>query len=109
MIQIYGFLLYGAPVGMFMARHDRWKLVAYPGYTSQLNDKQLDPTETRDLGQNPEYTAVLADMTARLNAITDSAATNARALSDQAARIAELGGRDAILARQNYDHSPVNA
>lgn len=100
---------YGAPVGMFMARHDRWKLVAYPGYASQLFDIVADPSETRDLGQDPAFAQVVADMTARLTAITDPAKTNARALSEQAARIDELGGRDAILARQNYDHSPVDA
>ena len=92
-----------------MARHDRWKLVAYPGYPSQLFDLVSDPEETRDLGQDPDYAQVIAEMTSRLTAITDPAKTNARAFADQAGRIEELGGREAILARQNYDHSPVDA
>ncbi len=98
---------YGAPVGMFMLRHDKWKLVAYPGHPSQLFDLAADPGEQHDLGSEPAYAATLAQMTARLDAIADHRAVNAAALASQEVRIAELGGRDAIRAQPNYDHTPV--
>jgi choline-sulfatase len=100
---------YGAPTGIFMLRFKHWKLVAYPGYPSQLFDLKTDPGESNDLAPDPTFADTLKMLTTRLEAITDPATTNAMALKDQARRIKELGGRDAIRAMQNYDHTPVTA
>ena len=98
---------YGAQTGMFMLRKDRWKLVVYPGFPSQLFDLEADPEENHDLGNDPAHADTVAAMLAALRKIADPDDVNARAFEDQAARIAELGGRDAIRAMQNYDHTPV--
>ncbi|MEO1495044.1 MAG: sulfatase-like hydrolase/transferase [Pseudomonadota bacterium] len=100
---------YSAATGMFLLRRGRWKLVVYPGFASHLFDLEADPGETRDLGGDPAYAKVIADLMAALNAIADPDAVNAQAFADQARRIDELGGRDAILAMPNYDHTPVEA
>jgi choline-sulfatase len=98
---------YGAQTGMFMLRHDRWKLVVYPGYQSQLYDLQDDPGETRDLGSDPAFASVLGEMMAAMRTIADPDQVNAQAFADQATRIEELGGRDAIRAMPGFDHTPV--
>lgn len=98
---------YGARTGMFMLRRNNWKLVYYPGYPSQLFDLDADPGEERDLGRSQAHAGLVADLLEDLRAIVDPDAANASAFADQAARIAELGGRDAIRSMQNYDHTPV--
>ncbi|MFK7944712.1 MAG: sulfatase-like hydrolase/transferase [Paracoccaceae bacterium] len=98
---------YGAQSGMFMLRNGQWKLVVYPGHPCQLFDLDADPGEEHDLAPEPATAAVVAEMLAALNEITDPDAVNAQAFADQAERIKALGGRDAILARENYDHTPV--
>ena len=92
---------------MFMLRWRQWKLVVYPGFASQLFNLEADPQELRNLIDDPAAAEVLAVCQKRLADILDPDAVNARALGDQETRIAELGGRAAILAMQNYDHTPV--
>lgn len=98
---------YGAQTGMFMLRRERWKLVVYPGYPSQLYDLQDDPGETCDLAQNPDSMRLIEDLYRDLQLILDPETVNRQAFSDQAQRIRELGGRNAILAMSNFDHTPV--
>mgnify|MGYP001545986791 FL=1 len=98
---------YGAQTGMFMLRRNQWKLVLYPGYESQLFDLETDPGETIDLAADPGHATVLADMTNALHKIIDPDQVNAQAFADQARRIRELGGRDAIRAMPGFDHTPV--
>jgi len=99
---------YGAQTGMFMLRLSNWKLVYYPGHPSQLFDLDADPGEENDLGQSPAHTGIVADLLKAMNQIVDPDAANDRAFADQADRIAELGGRAAILEMRNYDHTPVD-
>ena len=98
---------YGAQTGMFMLRRGQWKLVVYPGHPCQLFDLVADPGETRDLAAAPTMADTLTGMLAALHEIADPDRVNAHAFADQAQRIAQLGGREAIRARKNYDHSPV--
>ena len=98
---------WGARTGMFMLRWRQWKLVVYPGFASQLFNLEADPQELRNLIDDPAAAEGLAVCQERLADILDPDAVNARALGDQETRIAELGGRAAILAMQNYDHTPV--
>jgi choline-sulfatase len=98
---------YGAATAMMMLRQGRWKLVAYPGFDDQLFDLTEDPGETRDLGRDPAHAAIRSHLNACLRGIADPAETNARAFADQAARIAELGGREAIMGMRKFDHTPV--
>jgi choline-sulfatase len=99
----------GSITGMFMIRSGRWKYTAYPGYPPELYDLEGDPFEANDLGQSPAYDDIRADCDRKLRAIVDPDAANARCFVDQARRIAELGGREAILAREDFDQSPVPA
>jgi len=98
---------YGAVTGMFLCRKGPWKLVSYPGYASQLFNLEQDPGETCDLAPDPAYAELLAELLRDTRRIADPAEINARAFAAQAERIESLGGRDAIKAMTNFDHTPV--
>lgn len=100
---------YGAQTGMFMLRKGRWKLVVYPGYQDQLFDMVADPDEMHDLAQSDAHKIVLSQMHSALAGVLDTDKVNERAFTDQEKRIAELGGREAILALKNFDHTPVSS
>jgi len=98
---------YGAKTGMFMLRQGRWKLVVYPGYPSQLYDLESDPGENYDLGRDPHYSDRVQELRSELEKIADPDEVNRQAFADQARRISELGGKDAIMAMEKFDHTPV--
>ncbi len=97
----------GAITGMFMLRFGNWKYNYYPGFAPQLFDLETDPHEVRDLGLSADHAAVRGEAERRLGAICDADAMNDLAFADQAARIEELGGPEAILALDNFDFTPV--
>jgi choline-sulfatase len=97
----------GSATGTFMIRKGRFKYVHYVGMLPQLFDLEADPYETRDLGQDVGYRGLVADCETSLRRIVDPEAADAQARKDQAAKIAELGGREAILAKGSFGHSPV--
>ena len=97
----------GAATGAFMVRKGKFKYVYYVGMAPQLFDLKADPDETRDLGQVPPYRTLAAGCEAALRNIVDPEAADARAREDQAAKIAALGGREAILAKGSFGYSPV--
>ncbi|MDJ0894864.1 MAG: sulfatase-like hydrolase/transferase [Alphaproteobacteria bacterium] len=97
----------GAPTGIFMVRWDRWKYVHYVGYAPQLFDLVADPDEDRDLAGSPAHADMVAEGERRLREILDPEAVNAAAFAAQAARIAELGGRERILASADFGHTPA--
>ena len=99
----------GSVTGMFMIRDGQWKYVHYPGYAPELYDLRNDPVEASDLGESAEHAEVRAQCEARLRSVVDPAAATAGAFADQAGCIAALGGRDAILALEDFDHTPVPA
>lgn len=97
----------GASTGCFMIRHGRWKYVHFVGLPPQLFDIEADPLESRDLAGDLAHRAVVADCAARLRAICDPEAVDRLAFADQAAVIARHGGREAVLNRGTFGHSPV--
>jgi choline-sulfatase len=97
----------GAATGAFMIRRGSFKYVHYVGMPPQLFDLAGDPAETRDLGQEPGYAGMVADCEAALRLVVDPDTADALARADQGARIAALGGREAILAKGSFGHSPV--
>lgn len=97
----------GSPTGMFMLRDNRWKYNVYPGYPPELYDMREDADELDDRGSTPSFADVRERCHAKLTELVDPERANALAFSDQARRIADLGGVDAILASQEYDFTPV--
>ncbi len=97
----------GAATGAFMIRRGRYKLVYYVGMPPQLFDLVDDPQEIRDLGQDANYRGVIAECERELRRIVDPEGADRQAFADQDARIAALGGREAVLARGSFGFSPV--
>jgi choline-sulfatase len=97
----------GAATGAFMIRNGPYKYVYYAGMPPQLFDLDTDPQETWDLAREPGYQGLLADCQAALRRVVDPDAADALAKADQGARIAAMGGREAIIARGSFGHSPT--
>ena len=97
----------GAATGAFMIRKRRFKYVYYAGMPPQLFDLDADPQETRDLAREAGYAGLVADCEKELRRVVDPDAADALAKADQRAKIAEFGGRDAILTRGSFGYSPA--
>ncbi|HEV8032324.1 MAG TPA: sulfatase-like hydrolase/transferase [Stellaceae bacterium] len=97
----------GAAAGAFLIRKGPFKYVCYVGMPPQLFDLDADPQETRDLARDPGYRALVADCDRELRRVVDPEKADALARADQAARIAAMGGREAILARGSFGYSPT--
>ena len=97
----------GSATGAFMIRKGKFKYVHYVGMPPQLFDLEADPYETCDLGQDSSYQWQVADCKASLRKVVNPEAVDALSRKDQAAKIAKLGGREAILAKGSFGHSPV--
>ena len=99
---------YGAQTGMFMLGHKKWKLIHYPGFAPQLFYLEKNPDEEGNLARKSEYSLKLEELSYLLKVILDPDEVNKLAFRDQEDMIRKLGGREEILAMQNYDHTPVN-
>jgi len=97
----------GAATGAFMIRKGSFKYVHYVGMRSQLFDLDADPQETRDLAREPGYQGLVADCEAALRGVVDPEDADTLARADQRARIAAMGGREAIIARGSFGYSPT--
>ena len=93
--------------GTFMIRHGRWKYIHHVGYRPELFDLEGDPGETTDLAERLDMASVLTECKAALLRICDPETVSAEAFADQRRRIAEHGGRDAIIARGDYGYTPA--
>ena len=97
----------GSASGGFMVRKGSWKLVYYVGHAPQLFNLDDDPHETRDQSGEAETAAIQAELEDELRRIVDPEAANAMAFADQAQRIEQLGGADAIRARVEIGYTPA--
>jgi choline-sulfatase len=97
----------GAVTGCFMIRTGRWKYIHYVDMPPMLFDVVADPEERRDLGRDPRHAADVAACEKVLRSVVDPEEISARALRDQAAKIAAHGGRDAVIRRGTFGRSPV--
>jgi len=93
----------GSSTGMFMVVSQRWKLVAYPGHPPQLFDLQNDPNEDHDLADNPDYAAQLEEAQTAMQSFLDPETVNDRAMSKQGEIVAQMGGAEKIVARDDAD------
>ncbi|MBI3068178.1 MAG: sulfatase-like hydrolase/transferase [Betaproteobacteria bacterium] len=96
----------GAVCGSYMIRRGKYKYVHYVGLPPMLFDLANDPFERTDLGRDPRFREVIAECEAELRRIVDPEAVDALAKADQQAKIAEHGGKDAILKRGTFRYSP---
>lgn len=99
---------HGAVTGMTGLRWDRWKYVHYAGYRPMLFDLVADPAEETDLATDPGFADVLADCDAKLRSMVDPDETNARAFTDQRARIEELGGEAYLRSLPQMHYTPMD-
>jgi choline-sulfatase len=97
----------GAITAIFMLRNRRYKYVHYVDYPPQLFDLQEDPLELNDLATATAYTSVLTTFEAELRTVVTPELANARAFDSQTRLIALHGGKQAILERGDFGHSPV--
>ena len=98
---------HSSPSAALMLRRGRYKLIHYHGYTPELFDLFSDPDEIRNLSADPAYSGLVDELSSELHRIVDPAALDQRVKFEQAKKIIESGGREAILARGIYQGSPV--
>ena len=97
----------GAPTGMFMLRRGRWKLVEYGEGPPQLFDLRSDPGERADLAADPAHADALRAMMRALREVGDPGALDAAAFADQARRVREAGGREAVIDTVDIPYTPA--
>jgi choline-sulfatase len=96
----------GAVCGSYMIRHGKYKYIHYVGLPPMLFDLETDPHERNDLGRDTACAALLDACEAELRNVVDPEAADELAHADQATRIAEVGGKQAILKRGTFRYSP---
>jgi len=99
----------GSPTGMFMLRNKRWKYNYYPGYAPELFDLQEDPDELMDLAASEAHAEILLDCHRQMLTLVDPEAANKLAFADQAVKIEELGGVEAVMNSGEFDFTPVSS
>jgi choline-sulfatase len=98
----------GSKAGAFMLREGADKLIYHVGMKPQLFDLARDPDEQHDLVAEGSGHDRAAALERSLRTIVDPEAADAAAKADQRARVDELGGKDAILARRSgFVYSPA--
>ena len=99
----------GSMTGAYMVRQGDWKLVHYVGHAPQLFNLAADPIEAHDLTGRPETAGIQGRLYDLLHGIVDPEAADRRVFADQQARIERLGGVEAILARPDFNFTPLPA
>jgi hypothetical protein len=68
---------------------------------------QEDPYELIDLGRSSAHADILSECHRQMLMLVDPEAANKLAFADQASKIEELGGIEAILNSTDFDFTPV--
>ncbi len=97
----------GAKSAVYMLRTNGLKYVHYVDYPAQLFDLDEDPSELSDVASAPGYAEHLASCEAKLRALLDPRAVDARAKADQAERLERGGGEAAVVARGSPGYTPA--
>ena len=92
---------------VYLLRDSRYKYVHYVGMRPQLFDLVADPDEVEDLAARPEHAETVRGFERRLRAIVDPEEADARAQADQRRKVADAGGREAVIARGTFANSPT--
>lgn len=88
----------GSVTASFALTDGRMKFIHCVGMPPQLFDLSADPRENRNLAEHPELAGEVARLMARLGDLVDIAAVDNACRHSQAARIAQQGGFDRIMA-----------
>ena len=96
----------GSRAGAFMLREGDLKLVYHVGMPPQLFDLAADPEEARDLVEAGRDAGRVRTLEARLRAVCDPEAVDARAKADQRRHAEAWGGPDKLLGEANLIFSP---
>lgn len=78
----------------------------YVGIEPMLFDLELDPEELVNIATNPAYQDVLQQCEIELRKLVDPEAADHSAKDAQRKKIAENGGKEAILERGGFRFSP---
>ncbi len=97
----------GSQDAHYMIRTRRYKYIHYVGRPPQLFDMEHDRLECHNVATESDYQQVLQECTKRLHNILDPMEVNAQAHQDQARRVHENGGRQAVIERGTFANSPV--
>ncbi len=97
----------GAVSGALMVRKGRYKYIHYVGMAPSLFDLEADPEELIDLGEDPAYGAVVKGLETVLRRICDPEDVDRRAKKDQAALVERHGGREAVIQKGGFGHTPA--
>lgn len=89
----------GTQNAMYMLCDGHTKYVHYHTHSPQLFDLDTDPEERHNLAEDPAHAGLRAQFAQQLREIVDPAAVDAQAKADQAAKLAEWGGEEAVLRR----------
>ena len=89
----------GSLHGAFMVCDGHTKFVHYHHEPAHLFDLDNDPQERVNLADSPTHQPLRQKMEAHLNGIVDVDAVDRLAKADQAAKLAEWGGEEAVLRR----------
>ena len=97
----------GTERGTYMLRNGRYKCNYYVGETPQLFDLQEDPDELHDLSEEAKYGSMLRDFEVELRGLLDPEAVDEQARASQRAMVKAAGGREVVIQRGAFDHSPT--
>ncbi len=98
----------GSPVGITMARWDVYKYIHYAqGHPPQFFDLSLQSDEERD--HAGDYPDIMEHGRQRLLQMMDPEAVDARVHDDQAALVERLGGREKLLAMDQWAFTPADS
>jgi arylsulfatase A-like enzyme len=73
--EFYRSPMYGGVPTTIAVRHERWKLITYPGYPewTELYDLDADPFEMNDLARDPDHAEIRARLAERLAQLEEEA------------------------------------
>ena len=91
----------------FMLRDQHYKYVYHVDAPEQLFDMQSDPNELTDLAQDSATFNLCQSYEAQLREMLDPEAVDVQAQTEQAARVEQFGGREAVIRRGFFQNSPA--
>jgi choline-sulfatase len=98
----------GSPCGIYMLRQGAWKYIYFAeGHPALLFDIDRDSRELHNLADDTAHADIVRALDAQLLQILDPEEINRQAFADQAQKIADLGGLDAIRNMPSFNHTPL--